>query len=145
MRGTEMEDGGPAAESACVFVWFAMGNDPNVLRASSLSAATMRFTRRRRVPLSPTAVEPALLPRKVRTGQPLTGGRALLVRAIDEEAIGFWSRRGFLSSPADPYLLFRSFPDTERRAACRSMRSASLTPCRLSPELTLTASLQAVR
>ena len=46
-------------------------------------------------------------------GARLTGGRALLVRAIDEEAIGFWSRRGFLSSPADPYLLFRSLPDIE--------------------------------
>lgn len=103
--------------------------------------------------LSPTAVEPAILPRKIRTGQPpnpipclllgqlamdlayagrgigtalvghaleravlgarLTGGRALLVRAIDEDAIGFWRRRGFLSSPADPYLLFRSLPDIE--------------------------------
>ncbi len=111
--------------------------------------------------LSPTAVEPAILPRKVRTGQPpnpipclllgqlaidlayagrgvgtalvahaleravlgarLTGGRALLVRAIDEEAIGFWRRRGFLSSPADPCLLFRSLPDIEAslRAAGR--------------------------
>jgi hypothetical protein len=46
-------------------------------------------------------------------GARLTGGRALLARAIDEEAIGFWSRRGFLSSPADPYLLFRSLPDIE--------------------------------
>lgn len=103
--------------------------------------------------LSPTAVEPALLPRKVRTGQPpnpipclllgqlamdrayagrgvgtalvghaleravlaarLTGGRALLVRAIDEHAVAFWKRRGFMSSPADPYLLFRSLPDIE--------------------------------
>jgi GNAT superfamily N-acetyltransferase len=103
--------------------------------------------------LSPTAVEPAVLPRKIRTGQPpnpipclllgqlamdlayagrgvgaalvghvleravlgarLTGGRALLVRAIDEDAIEFWKRRGFLSSPADPYLLFRSLADIE--------------------------------
>ena len=103
--------------------------------------------------LSPTAVEPAVLPRKIRTGQPpnpipclllgqlaidlaycrrgvgtalvghaleraalgarLTGGRAVLVRAIDEDAIGFWRRRGFLASPADPYLLLRSLPDIE--------------------------------
>ena len=103
--------------------------------------------------LAPTAVEPTLLPRKVRTGQPpnpvpclllgqlaidlsyaargvgtalvghaleravlgarLTGGRALLVRAIDEDAIGFWTRRGFLASQPDPYLLFRSLPDIE--------------------------------
>ena len=111
--------------------------------------------------LSPTAVEPAILPRKVRTGQPpnpipclllgqlamdlayagrgigtalvahaleravlgaqLTGGRALLVRAIDEGAISFWRRRGFLSSPADPFLLFRSLRDIEAslRAAGR--------------------------
>lgn len=111
--------------------------------------------------LSPTAVEPAILPRKVRTGQPpnplpclllgqlamdlayagrgvrtalvghaleravlgarLTGGRALLVRAIDDEAIGFWRRRGFLSSPADPFLLYRALPDIEAslRAAGR--------------------------
>lgn len=103
--------------------------------------------------LSPTAVEPAVLPRKVRTGQPpnpvpclllgqlamdlayagrglgtalvghaleravlgarLTGGRALLVRAIDEEAVQFWTKRGFVPSPTDPYLLFRSLPDIE--------------------------------
>lgn len=111
--------------------------------------------------LSPTAVEPAVLPRRVRTSQPpspipclllgqlamdlayagrgvgtalvghaleravlgarLTGGRALLVRAIDEEAIEFWRRRGFLSSPADRYLLFRPLPDIEAslRAAGR--------------------------
>ncbi|CAN7619942.1 GNAT family N-acetyltransferase [Phenylobacterium sp. LjRoot219] len=111
--------------------------------------------------LSPTAVESAVLPRRIRTGQPpnpipclllgqlamdlayagrgvgtalvghaleravlgarLTGGRALLVRAIDEDAIGFWRRRGFLSSPADPYLLLRSLPDIEAslRAAGR--------------------------
>ena len=112
--------------------------------------------------LSPTAVEPSVLPRRIRTGQPpnpipclllgqlamdqayagrgigtalvghaleravlgarLTGGRALLVRAIDEDAIGFWMRRGFLPSPVDPYLLFRSLPDIEAslKAAGRS-------------------------
>lgn len=111
--------------------------------------------------LSPTAVEPATLPRKIRTGQPpnplpclllgqlaidlgyagrglgtalvghaleravlgarLTGGRALLVRAIDDEAVAFWRRRGFLASPSDPYLLFRSLGDIEAalRAAGR--------------------------
>ena len=35
------------------------------------------------------------------------------VRAIDEDAIGFWRRRGFLASPTDPYLPFRSLPDIE--------------------------------
>jgi GNAT superfamily N-acetyltransferase len=103
--------------------------------------------------LAPTAVEPALLPRKIRTRQPpnpipclllgqlatdlayagrgigagllahaleravlgarLTGGRALLVRAIDDEAAEFWSRRGFLRAPSDPYLLFRTLADIE--------------------------------
>lgn len=101
--------------------------------------------------LAPTAVEPALVPRKVRTGQPpnpipclligqlaidrtcagvgigtallahalrrclagaeLTGGRAVLVNAIDDEARAFWARRGFLASPSDPYRLFRSMAD----------------------------------
>lgn len=111
--------------------------------------------------IAPTAVEPALAPRRIRTGQPpnpipclllaqlatdlaytgrgvgtglvahaleravlsarLTGGRALLVRAIDDEAIAFWIRRGFAASPADRYLLFRSLPDIEAslRAAGR--------------------------
>lgn len=111
--------------------------------------------------LSPTAVEPATLPRKVRTGQPpnpvpclllgqlaidvtraergigsallahaleravlgarLTGGRALLVRAIDDEAVQFWLRRGFLPTISDPYLLFRALGDIEAslRAAGR--------------------------
>lgn len=103
--------------------------------------------------LSPTAVEPALLPRRARTGQPpnpvpclllgqlamdvgyagrgigaallghaleravlgarLTGGRALLVRAIDEEAIGFWTRWGFLPAVSDPFLLYGSLGDIE--------------------------------
>jgi len=101
--------------------------------------------------LAPTAVEPAISPRKVRTGQPpnpipclligqlaidrahagtglgtallahalrrclaaaeLTGGRAVLVNAIDDEARAFWTRRGFLPSPSDPYRLFRSMAD----------------------------------
>ena len=41
----------------------------------------------------------------------LVGGRALLVRALDEDAAGFWARRGFLPSKDDPMLLFRSLPD----------------------------------
>lgn len=101
--------------------------------------------------LAPTAVEPAITPRKVRTGQPpnpipclligqlavdrahtggglgtallahalrrcvagadLTGGRAVLVNAIDDEARAFWLRKGFLPSPSDPYRLFRSMAD----------------------------------
>ncbi len=41
----------------------------------------------------------------------LIGGRALIVNAIDEDAEGYWRRRGFLPSRDDPRLLFRSLPD----------------------------------
>jgi GNAT superfamily N-acetyltransferase len=41
----------------------------------------------------------------------LVGGRALVVRAIDEEAAGFWRRRGFLASRDDALVLFRSMGD----------------------------------
>ncbi len=101
--------------------------------------------------LAPTAVEPRLVPRRIRTGQPpnplpclllgqlavderykgrglgvamvahalertaqsadLTGGRAVLVNAVDEEAARFWRSRGFVPSPSDPFQLFRSLPD----------------------------------
>lgn len=43
----------------------------------------------------------------------LTGGRAVIVRAIDHDAAAFWRRRGFLPSPSEPLLLFRSLPDIE--------------------------------
>lgn len=41
----------------------------------------------------------------------LVGGRALVVRAIDEEAAGFWRRGGFLPSRDDALVLFRSMGD----------------------------------
>lgn len=41
----------------------------------------------------------------------LVGGRALIVNAVDEEAVGFWQRRGFLPSRDDPMILFRSISD----------------------------------
>ncbi len=41
----------------------------------------------------------------------LIGGRALLVRAVDEEAAAFWRRRGFIPSKDDPMILFRSMAD----------------------------------
>ena len=41
----------------------------------------------------------------------LVGGRALVVKAIDEEAAGFWRRRGFLPSRDDAPVLFRSMAD----------------------------------
>lgn len=41
----------------------------------------------------------------------LIGGRALMVRAIDDEAAAFWRRRGFLPSRDDPLVLFRAIAD----------------------------------
>ena len=41
----------------------------------------------------------------------LVGGRALMVNAVDEEAAAFWSRRGFLPSKDDPFILYRSIGD----------------------------------
>lgn len=41
----------------------------------------------------------------------LVGGRALLVNAIDEDAAGWWAKRGFIASKDDPLLLFRSLAD----------------------------------
>ena len=47
----------------------------------------------------------------------LVGGRALVVRAIDEDAAGFWRRRGFLPSRDDAFTLFRSLADIGASAA----------------------------
>ncbi len=41
----------------------------------------------------------------------LVGGRALVVKAIDEDAAGFWRRRGFVPSRDDALVLFRSMAD----------------------------------
>ena len=41
----------------------------------------------------------------------LIGGRAVVVRAIDDEAAAFWTRRGFLASRDDPFVLLRSMGD----------------------------------
>lgn len=41
----------------------------------------------------------------------LIGGRALIVRAVDDEAAAFWARRGFIASKDDPLTLFRSIAD----------------------------------
>lgn len=38
----------------------------------------------------------------------LIGGRALMVQAVDQEAAGFWLRRGFQPTQDDPLVLFRS-------------------------------------
>lgn len=45
------------------------------------------------------------------TAAALVGGRALMVNAIDEEAAGFWRRRGFMPSKDDPFILYRSIAD----------------------------------
>ena len=44
-------------------------------------------------------------------GARLIGGRAVVVKALDDEAAAFWARRGFLPSKDDPFVLFRSIPD----------------------------------
>jgi len=41
----------------------------------------------------------------------LVGGRALVVKAVDEEAAAFWLRRGFIVSRDDPFVLFRAISD----------------------------------
>lgn len=44
-------------------------------------------------------------------GAALIGGRALVVNAIDEDAVAFWKRRGFVAALDDPHKLFRSMSD----------------------------------
>lgn len=44
-------------------------------------------------------------------GAELIGGRAVVVRALDDEAGRFWARSGFLVSRDDPLVLFRSIAD----------------------------------
>jgi GNAT superfamily N-acetyltransferase len=44
-------------------------------------------------------------------GAALIGGRALLVHAIDEEAIAFWVRYGFAQTKDDRFLLARSIAE----------------------------------
>lgn len=41
----------------------------------------------------------------------LVGGRALVVKAVDDDAAGFWIRRGFLVSRDDRLTLFRSIAE----------------------------------
>lgn len=52
----------------------------------------------------------------------LVGGRALLVRAIDEEAATFWRRKSFVPTRHDAKLLVRSLEDV--RASVSAARSA---------------------
>ncbi len=57
-----------------------------------------------------TALLAHALRRSVRAAE-LVGGRALVVKAIDDEAAAFWRRRGFRPSRDDDKLLFRSMAD----------------------------------
>ena len=49
--------------------------------------------------------------RRVARSAELSGGRALIVNAIDEGAAKFWLAQGFLASPGDPMQLYRSLVD----------------------------------
>ncbi len=49
--------------------------------------------------------------RRCIAGAELIGGRAVVVRALDDEAGRFWARHGFLASRDDPLVLFRSTTD----------------------------------
>lgn len=104
--------------------------------------------------LAPTAVDPSIFPRSIRTGQPpakfpailigqlavdsefagrglgagllhdaleravagarLLSGRAILVDAIDEDAVKFWTTNGFRPLPGYNTVLFRSVNDVEK-------------------------------
>jgi GNAT superfamily N-acetyltransferase len=56
-------------------------------------------------------------------GAQLIGGRALVVRAIDEDAVAFWGRQGFVQSKDDRFTLFRAIADIEA-----SLRAAGGVP-----------------
>jgi len=57
-----------------------------------------------------TALLVDALRRSLRAAE-LIGGRALVVKAIDDDAAAFWRRRGFLPSRDDAHVLFRSMGD----------------------------------
>ena len=48
------------------------------------------------------------------TAAKLVGGRALLVNALDEEAIAFWFHRGFTATHDDRFLMFIGMKEIER-------------------------------
>ncbi|HEX6958018.1 MAG TPA: GNAT family N-acetyltransferase [Ferrovibrio sp.] len=56
------------------------------------------------------------------TAAHLIGGRALVVKALDAKAAGFWGRRGFLPSKDDPLTLFRSMRDIAASLAASGIR-----------------------
>jgi GNAT superfamily N-acetyltransferase len=44
-------------------------------------------------------------------GAAIIGGRAVVVRAIDQEAERYWQSNGFIRATDDPSILFRSVAD----------------------------------
>ena len=59
-------------------------------------------------------------------GAALIGGRALIVNAIDEDAMAFWLRRGFQSSKDDPMVLSRSILDIAASLEQSALRDSAL-------------------
>lgn len=53
-------------------------------------------------------------------GAALIGGRAVVVKAVDEGALLYWRRRGFVPSKDDPFTLYRSI-----EAIAASLREAA--------------------
>jgi GNAT superfamily N-acetyltransferase len=53
-------------------------------------------------------------------GAALIGGRAVVVKAVDEGALAYWKRRGFLPSKDDTFTLYRSI-----EAIAASLREAA--------------------
>lgn len=58
----------------------------------------------------------------------LIGGRALMVKAIDEEAARFWRRRGFMPSKDDPLVTFRSIGDIAASLGGEVLRHCKVRP-----------------
>lgn len=58
--------------------------------------------------------------RRVARSAELSGGRALVVNAIDQDTASFWLAQGFLASPRDPMQLYRSLDDI--RSSIQSSR-----------------------
>ena len=50
------------------------------------------------------------------SGAELIGARALLVDAIDDDAVAFYRRFGFIESPTHPLQLFKSLRDVKASA-----------------------------
>ena len=62
--------------------------------------------------------------RRVTRSAELSGGRALVVNAVDEDAASFWRAQGFLASPRDPMQLYRSLDDIRASVQAAEQDSA---------------------